>query len=81
MRGNEEKNPDVPDWLRDEYFDAIRDLAGIAQSQITRARGPEETKAMLSIIAIEKGLRLQARFLLENSEDELQEMDFRERTR
>jgi hypothetical protein len=41
----------------------------------------EEARTMISIIAIEKGLRLQARFLLENSEDELQEMDFRERTR
>ena len=79
LRRNEEKNPDVPDWLRDKYFDAIHDLAGIAQSQINRAQGPEETRAMLSIIAIEKGLRLQARFLLEysGSEDELEEVNNR----
>jgi hypothetical protein len=78
LRRNEGKNPDVPDWLRDEYFNAIRDLARIAQSQIETAQESEETRAMLSIVAIEKGLRVHARFLLEYSEEELQGMDFGE---
>ena len=78
LRRNEGGNPDVPDWLREDYFDAIRDLAAIALSRIDSARDPEEIKVMLSTIAMEKGLREHARFLLQYSEEELQQMDFPE---
>ena len=71
----EPHNPDLPDWLRTEYFRSIRELAQMGREDIALAEKPETVRAILSIIAIERNLRNHGRFLLDYSEDEL--ADFR----
>jgi len=65
------ENPEVPEWLKEEYFSAIRDLAKLGSTEILRAKDPEEVRAILSILALAKGARTHARFLLEYSEEEM----------
>lgn len=64
-------NPDLPQWLEEDYLQAIQELAEIGAAEISSAKKPEEVRAILSIIAIAKGLRTHARFLVEYSEYEL----------
>ncbi len=71
------QNPGLPEWLTDKYFRAIQDLAHIGAEEIFRADEPETSRAILSVIAIAKGLRTQARFVIEYTEDELLEIDSR----
>jgi len=54
----EGKNPDVPRWIADDYFQAIRRLAEIGTTEVLQAKTPEDVRAILSVIAIEKGLRM-----------------------
>jgi hypothetical protein len=68
-------NPDVPNWLKDDYFRAIHELADYGVSELPSIRDPETVRAILSVIAIEKGLRTHARFLINYSEDELDELN------
>ncbi|MGA3101450.1 MAG: hypothetical protein ABSD61_06285 [Terracidiphilus sp.] len=68
------RNPDVPDWLKNDYFNAIRDLSKNGLSELPGAQDPELVLAILSVIAIEKGLRTHARFLVSYSDDEMLEM-------
>jgi hypothetical protein len=68
------RNPDVPDWLKDDYFNAIRELSKSGLSELPGAQDPELIRAILSVIAIEKGLRTHAGFLVRYSDDELLEM-------
>jgi len=65
------KNPEVPEWLKEEYFSAIQDLARLGSTEILRAKDPETIRAILSILALARGARTYARFLLENSEEEI----------
>jgi hypothetical protein len=67
----EGKNPDVPQWIADDYFRAIRKLAEIGSTEILQAQTSEDVRAMLSVIAIERGLRTHGRFLVNYSEAEL----------
>jgi hypothetical protein len=69
------QNPDVPDWLKNDYFNAIRDLSKNGISELSRVDDPDTVRAILSVLAIEKGLRTHARFLVNYSDDELLEMD------
>lgn len=69
------KNPEVPTWLKDEYFQAIQDLAKLGCTKVLRARTTEDLRAILCILAIAKGARTHARFLLEYSDAELLEME------
>jgi hypothetical protein len=71
-RGN---NPDVPTWLDPSYFQAIQDLANLGWAEIQDASDQELIGGILSIIAIAKGVRTYARFLMEYSEDELIELE------
>jgi hypothetical protein len=65
------KNPEVPEWLKDGYFLAIQELAKLGSTEILRAKDPEAIRAILSILALAKGARTHARFLLEYSEEEM----------
>lgn len=65
------KNPKVPEWLKAEYFSAIQDLAKLGATEILRAKDPEQVRVILSVIALAKGARTHARFLLEYSEEEM----------
>lgn len=71
----ERENPRVPNWLEQDYFDALRELAEIGMSDILRTQEPEDVRAILSVIAIAKGLRTHGRFLIEYSEDELLDLE------
>jgi hypothetical protein len=71
-------NPDVPPWLEQDYFHAIRELAEVGATEVLRATSPEEVRAILGLIAIEKGLRIHGKFLVSYSDDEL--LDIQSRT-
>jgi hypothetical protein len=67
----EGKNPAVPEWLASDYFQAIQELAETGSVEVLRTEEQEAIGAMLGIIAIAKGLRKHARFLVKYTEDEL----------
>ena len=72
---HEGKNPDVPKWLEQEYFQALRDLAEIGAREILLADNLEEIRAILGVLALVKGARTHARFLLDYSDDEMLEFE------
>jgi hypothetical protein len=71
------KNPAVPAWLEDAYFEAIRDLAKVGAVEILQTKKPEEVRAILSILAIFADARTDARFLIDYSPEELLDMEKR----
>lgn len=73
----EGKNPDVPRWIADDYFQAIRILAEIGATEVLKAEAAEDVCAILSVIAIEKGLRAHGKFLVNYSEEELIDIESR----
>jgi hypothetical protein len=72
---DEGKNPKVPKWLEDDYFQAIRDLAEVSAVEVLQTKNPEEIRAILSILAICAGARTHAKFLINYSAEELLEME------
>lgn len=68
------QNPDVPGWIEDDYFQAIRELAEIGATEVLQAESAEDVRTILSIIAIEKGLRAHSELLLKYDENELREI-------
>jgi hypothetical protein len=68
-------NPGVPNWLEDDYFHAIRELAQVGAVEVLRATDQEDIRAILSILALTAGARTHARFLLDYSGEELLEME------
>lgn len=69
------KNPEVPDWLEEDYFHAIRELALHGVGEVLHARDREEVRAMLSVVALAKGARTHARFIMNYSDEELLEIE------
>jgi hypothetical protein len=67
------ENPDVPGWIEDDYFQAIRELAEIGAMEVLQAESAEEVRAILAIIAITKDLRIHGELLLKYAEAELRE--------
>jgi hypothetical protein len=61
----------VPGWLKEGYFSAIRVLAEIAAAEILRTNDPYAIQSMLSILAIERGLRIHGKFLVNFSGEEM----------
>ncbi|MFZ0136336.1 MAG: hypothetical protein WAK89_04705 [Candidatus Sulfotelmatobacter sp.] len=74
----EKQNPGLPAWLEEDYFHAIRELAEIGAAEVLRAEEAETVRAILSVVAIAKGLRTHGKFLVEYSEDELLEIESHE---
>jgi hypothetical protein len=68
------KNPKLPKWLEEEYFQAIQELAELGAIEVLKTKDPDEIRATLSILAISAGSRTHAWFLLDYSADELLEM-------
>ena len=68
-------NPDVPEWLKKDYFSAIEALAERAISELPSVRDLEVSREMLSVIALSKGLRNHAELLAKYSEEELGQME------
>jgi hypothetical protein len=73
----EGKNPDVPKWLEEGYFRALRELAEIGAHEVLRTKDPDVTRAILSVVAIDRGLRTHGKFLVNYSEDEMLEIESR----
>jgi hypothetical protein len=69
-------NPDVPGWLKEGYFNAIHALAERGISDLSSAQDPESCRAILSVIALKKGLRNHASMLIEFSDEELDQIEF-----
>jgi hypothetical protein len=61
--------------LIDDYFRSIQELAQMGTKDILSADESETKRAILSVIAIAKGLRTHGKFLVAYSEDELLEME------
>jgi hypothetical protein len=74
----EGKNPVIPEWTAEAYFVAIQQLAEIGASQVMSATDTEVVRSILAVLAIAKGLRSYGSLVLNYSEDELSEMQFRE---
>lgn len=69
------KNADVPAWLASDYFEALQTLADTGLAEVKQTDDHEVVAAILSIIALTKGLRIHGRFLVEYSESELLSME------
>jgi len=69
------KNPEVPEWLKEDYFRALRDLAETGAAEVLKAKDSEDIRAILSILAIAAGVRTHAKFIINYSAEELQEME------
>lgn len=64
------RNPDVPDWARDAYDSAFRQLSETGLAEFPRADSPEAVRSILAVLAIAKGARIYGRVLSELTEDE-----------
>jgi hypothetical protein len=71
----ERNNPELPPWLREGYFESIRELAEMGIRELRQAESKEEIRGILCILALHKGVRTYARFLLDYSEEELIEIE------
>ena len=71
----EGNNPEVPEWIADDYFRAIPSLAEIGISELPSTEDTYKIRAILSVIAISKGLRTHGKFLLNYSDEELMEIE------
>jgi len=71
----ESENPEVPDWLQEDYFRSIQELAQMGTKEILAVGETETKRAILGVIAIAGGLRTHGKFLVKYSEDELSEME------
>lgn len=71
----EGENPDVPEWISDDYFQSIGKLAKIGTTEVLSAETEEDIRAILGVIAINRGLRCHGKFLVNYSEDEMVEIE------
>lgn len=69
------RNPDVPEWSREAYDGALRELARLGLQELPNARGPEAVRSILAILAIVHGARTYGRILAEFTEDEVLELE------
>jgi hypothetical protein len=69
------RNPDLPEWIKSNYLSAIQSLAETGAKEVLLAEDADAVRAMLGVIAIAKDLRTHAKFLVEYTDDELEEMD------
>ena len=67
-------NPPLPEWLRDDYHSAIRQLAQMGAVEVFGVDEPYSDRSILSVIAIAKGLRAHGECLIKYSESELADL-------
>jgi hypothetical protein len=70
-----EKNPGVPERLKEDYLKAIRDLAEVGTVEVFQTKDSEEIRVILGTLAVSAGARTHAKFLLDHSAEELLEME------
>jgi hypothetical protein len=68
-------NPKVPSWLKQDYFQAIQDLAEIGSAEVMSENDADAVRVMLSVVAIAKGARTHARFMFEYSDEEMNDLE------
>ena len=68
------QNPEVPDWLREDYFRSIEELARMGTKDILTVTESNTKRAILAVIAIARGLRTHGMFLVGYSDEELSEI-------
>ena len=68
-------NPDVPQWARESYEDALRELGRLGLEELPRASDKEAIRSILALLAIVHGARVHGRVLVEFSEDEVLELE------
>ena len=73
----EARNPPLPDFLQEDYLRSLQELAQIGAAQILVVNDLETVRAILSVIALAKGARAHARFLINYSDDELLDLENR----
>jgi len=71
----ERENSKLPAWLEKDYFEAIRDLAEIGLKELPKMQDHYVLRGILCIVALQKGARTYARFLLEYSQEELLDLE------
>lgn len=69
------KNPKIPKFLQQSYFQSIRELAELGAREILRVKDPDTVRAVLSVLAIAKGARTHAKSLISYSDKELEEIE------
>lgn len=69
------RNPPVPNWLEEGYTKALRELSALGTTEILKTTDVETVRAILSIIALAKGARTHAKFLIKYSEHEMLEFE------
>jgi hypothetical protein len=69
------RNPDVPDWSREAYDKALRELADTGLQELPRAADKETVRSILGILAIVHGARTYGRILVEFTEDEVMALE------
>jgi hypothetical protein len=67
-------NPDVPDWARQAYNDALNRLAGLATRELPSASNPETVRSMLGFLAVVYGARAAGGVLIDYTEDEIEQL-------
>lgn len=60
----ERHNPALPEWLKDDYFQAIQELSDYGMSQWKQVQSADDTRWILAIMALAKGLRSHAKLQL-----------------
>jgi hypothetical protein len=70
-----DRNPDVPEWTREAYDQALRDLAQLGLEELPRAADKKTVRSILSVLAIVHGARTYGRILVEFTEDEVLELE------
>ena len=68
-------NPEVPDWSREAYDKALRELGEIGLQELPHASDRETVRSILGILAIVHGARTYGRILVEFTEDEVLELE------
>ena len=68
-------NPDVPQWGRVSYDNALRELGCLGLEELPRAGDQEAVRSILAVLAIVHGARTHGRILAEFSEDEVLELE------
>lgn len=69
-----ERNPPLPDWLEGSYIGSLGELAKQGTKEIWASEDRTLVQSALAVIALARGLRIQANLLLSYTEDELEEM-------
>ena len=70
----ERRNPPLPEWLKDSYWAAWRDVTALGCRDLARTDDETTVRAILGAIAYAKGLRPIGEVLTDFTADELAEM-------